>query len=319
MDNAMLNMSALATACRRGIAAAVVAGLAWVALSSDAAAQQVIMVVNGDPITAFDVEQRTRFLQLATKKTPSRQEVIDELIDEKIKLQLPKRFDFGGSTLDTDTDNAFNRMARGMRQSPKEFTAQLANAGVQPGTLKSRIKAEIIWTQVIRGKFQSSFQFNETEIIKELETSKQEDQSGFDYTLRPILFHVPSKSPQATIEARRREAEALRTRFENCLEGIPFARALRDISVRDQVTRSSADLPPPLREILEKTEVGRLTQPEVTQQGIELYALCSKKPSNADNTPGKRAAREELYSKQFQIKSKQYIKELRSQAYIVYK
>jgi peptidyl-prolyl cis-trans isomerase SurA len=316
----MLNVSALVTACRRGITAAAVAGLAWVAVSSDAAAQQVIVVVNGDPITTFDVEQRTRFLQLANKnKTPMRQEVIDELIDERLKLQLQKRFDFSGSSLDNEANNAFNRMAQGMRQTPKEFTAQLANAGVQPGTLKSRIKAEIIWTQVIRGKFQSNFQFNDNEILKELETGKQEDQSGYDYTLRPILFVARRGSPQATIEARRREAEALRGRFQNCQEGILFARTLSEVVVLDQLTRSSADLPPPLRDILEKTEVGRLTQPELTPQGIELYALCSKKQSSADNTPGKRAARDELYSKQFQVKSKQYLKELRAQAYIVYK
>jgi peptidyl-prolyl cis-trans isomerase SurA len=316
---AMLDMPALVAVCRRGIAAAAVAGMAWTAASTCAAAQQVLMLVNGDPITTFDVEQRTRFLQLMNKKTPARQEVIDELIDEKLKLQLPKRFDFSGASLDNDVNNSFNRMAWGMRQTPKEFTAQLASSGVQPGTLKSRIKAEIIWTQVIRGKYQSSFQFNELEILKELETGKPEDQSGYDYTLRPILFVVPPRSPQATTEARRREAEALRVRFENCQDGIPFARVLNGVIVREQVTRSSADLPPPLRAILEKTEVGRLTQPELTQHGIELYAVCSKKQSSADNSPGKRAAREELHSKVFQIKSKQYLKELRAQAYIVYK
>jgi len=315
----MLNMSDLATACRRCVMAAAVASLVWAAAGTDATAQQVLMVVNGDPITTFDVEQRTRFIQLATHKTPTRQEVIDELIDERIKLQLPKRFDFSASSLDTDVDNAFNNMARRVHQTPKEFIAQLAKAGVQPGTLKSRIKAEMIWTQVIRGKFQSSFQFNDNEVLKELETRHEDEKngSGFDYTLRPILFIVRRGSPQAMIESRRREAEALRVRFQNCEDGIPLARILREIVVRDQVTRSSADLPPALREILDKTEVGHLTQPELTSQGIELFALCSKKQSNADNTPGKRAAREELYSKQFQAKSKQYLKELRSQAYIV--
>ena len=316
---AMPDMPALLALCRRGIAAAMIAGLAWAVPSSPAAAQQVIMLVNGDPITSYDVEQRTRFLQLATRKTPTRQEVIDELIDEKIKLQLPKRFDFGGTSLDNEVDNNIKNMARRVHQTPKEFAAQLANAGVQIDTLKSRVKAEIIWTQVIRGKFQSSFQFNEQEILQELETRKQNDEAGYDYSLRPILFVVPRGSPQATIEARRREAEALRLRFQSCVEGISFARALTGVTVRDEITRSSADLPPPLREILDKTEVGRLTQPELTQNGIELFALCSKKPSSGDNTPGKRAAREELYSRKFQAKSKQYLKELRGQAYIVYK
>ena len=96
-------------------------------------------------------------------------------------------------------------------------------------------------------------------------------------------------------------------------------RALRDIAVRPSITRSSADLPPALREILEKTEIGRLTQPETTSEGVELYALCAKKPSAKDNTPGKRELREELYAKQFEINSKRYLKELREQAYIVYK
>ena len=34
----------------------------------------------------------------------------------------------------------------------------LPASGVQIGTLKSRLKAEIVWTQIIRGKYQASFQ-----------------------------------------------------------------------------------------------------------------------------------------------------------------
>lgn len=311
---AMFDVPVILNACRRSIAAVVVAGAAFA--SSGAAAQQVIMLVNGDPITAFDVEQRTRFLQLASGKVPARKEVIDELIDEKLKLQLIKRFDFSNIPIDTQVDNAINNMARGNR---KALVDQLASQGVQIGTLKSRYKAEIVWTQVIRGKFSSSFQFNEDEILKAVETRKKDDQGGYDYTLRPIMFVVPRGSPQTVLESRRREAEALRLRFQNCQDGIGFARALRDVTVRDQLSRSSADLAPQLREILEKTEVGKLTPPEVTQQGIELYALCGKKPSSADNSPLKREARDELISQRFQANAKKYLKELRDQAYIIYK
>jgi peptidyl-prolyl cis-trans isomerase SurA len=310
-------MLAVITACRRRIAVAAIAVMAIAAAASGAAAQNVLVVVNGDPITAFDIDQRSRFIQISTQKTPARQEVIDELIDEKLKLQLQRRFNMEG--IDNDVENAINNMARRMRMNQQQFTQQLASSGVQIGTLKSRIKAEIIWSQVIRGKFQSSFQFNDKDILAALETRKKDDQNSYDYTLRPILFLVPRGSPQAAFEARRREAEALRARFQNCDEGIPFARALRDIAVRDQVKRSSADLPPQLREILEKTEVGRLTPSELTQQGIELYALCEKKQSSADNTLGKREVREELVSEQFQANAKKYLKELRGQAMIEYK
>src|SRR6516162_10665247 len=57
-----------------------------------ALAQQVVVVVNGDPITAIDVAQRTKLLALSTHRNPERQEVVDNLIDEKLKLQIAKRF-----------------------------------------------------------------------------------------------------------------------------------------------------------------------------------------------------------------------------------
>jgi peptidyl-prolyl cis-trans isomerase SurA len=314
----MFDVSVIVTACRRSVAVAAVACIALIFANASASAQQVIMMVNGDPITNFDVEQRTRLLQLmGTGKVPARQEVLDDLIDEKIKLGLPRRFDFSSVNLDTEAENAIGRMAQKARKTKQQFAQELEKSGVQIGTLKSRLKAEIVWTQVIRGKFQSSFQINESEILTEMQSRGKDDKGGFDYTLRPIVFIVRPGSPDSAFEARRREAEGLRVRFDGCDEGIKFARALRDVVVRDQVTRSSADLPPQLREILEKSDVGKLSPPERTQQGIELYAMCGKKQSNADNTPAKREVREELYSAQFKAKSEKYLKELRSQAYIV--
>jgi peptidyl-prolyl cis-trans isomerase SurA len=288
-------------------------------MSGAVAQNTVVVVVNGDPITAFDIEQRTRFHQLADNKIPARQEVLDELIDEKLKLQLPKRYDFPTAALDNEVETTLKNMAKRQRVSMQQFTQSLASHGVQIGTLRSRVRAEMIWSQIIRSKYQSAFQVNENDILKELENRNKEDEGGFDYTLRPIIFIVPRGSLPAIVDARKREAEGLRMRFENCDEGVPFARALRDIAVLDLVKRSSADLPPQLRSILEKTEIGHLTPPEITTQGVEFYALCAKKPSSKDNTPGQREVRNEIYSKQFQIYSKRYLKELREQAYIVYK
>ena len=292
---------------------------AAVALCSPASAQQVVALVNGDPITAFDVEQRSKLTQLTTQNTPPRQTVIEELIEERLKLHLLKRFMIEG--IDGEVESAFSGMARRAQMTPQQLTEKLGQAGVAPGTLKSRIKAEIIWSQIIRGKFQSSFQFSEKDIMAKLETSNPEAKLsiGYDYTLRPILFVVPRGSPDSLRESRRKEAEALRSRFENCDSGVRMARGMRDVAVRNSTVRSSADLSPALREILEKTELGRLTPPEVTAQGIEVYALCRKEQSSAENTPEKRKVREEMASEQFQAQSKRYMKELRSQAMIEYR
>ena len=100
---------------------------------------------------------------------------------------------------------------------------------------------------------------------------------------------------------------------------ITFARALKDVAVRDQVIRSSADIPAELRKVLEGIEVGRLTPPEVTKFGVEMFAICAKKQSTADNSPGKRQAKESLIAQRYEQRSKQYLQELRRGAMLEYK
>jgi peptidyl-prolyl cis-trans isomerase SurA len=286
------------------------------ALATLARAQQVVVIVNGDPITALDIEQRSKLIQLSTHKAPTRQEVLDELINEKLKVREAKKF--GLDIPNSDVDNAYASMASRMRLTPEQLTEQLAKSGVHTATLKARIKADITWPQLVRGRFQSSLQIGDKDILTAME-SKPNDSVGYDYTLRPILFLVPTGSPEPLVEGRKREAESLRSRFQDCDSGIAFARALKDVAVRDQVIRSSADIPAELRKVLDGVEVGRLTPPEVTKFGIEMFAICAKKESAADNSPVRRQARESIMAQRYEQLSKQYLQEVRRGAMLEYK
>ena len=264
----------------------------------------------------IDVDQRSKLTQLSTHKVPPRQEVIDELINEKLKLREAKKF--GLEITASEVDTAYASMAGRMRFTADQLTQQLARSGVNVSTLKARIKADIAWAQIVRGRYQASLQIGEKDILSAMET-KSDDTVGYDYTMRPILFLVPTGSPEAFIDGRKREAEALRGRFQGCEEGIAFARALKDVAVREQVVRSSADIPAELRKVLEGIEVGRLTPPEITKFGVEMFAICAKKESSADNSPGKRQAKESLMAKRYEQRSKQYLQEIRRGAMLEYK
>jgi peptidyl-prolyl cis-trans isomerase SurA len=279
-------------------------------------AQHVVLLVNGEPITALDIEQRAKLDQLSTHKLPSRQDVIDELITEKLKIREGKKW--GLEVSDSEVDTAFSTMAARMRMNPEQLIKELAKSGVNAATLKHRIKADIVWPQLVRGRYQASLQVGEKDLLTAME-NKSDEGAGYDYTLRPILFLVPSGSPETFVEGRKREAESLRSRFQGCDDGLNFARALKDVAIREQVVRSSADLPAELRKMLEGVEVGRLTPPEVTKFGVEMYAICTKKESASDNTPAKRQARESVMARRYEQKSKQYLQELRRGAMLEYK
>jgi peptidyl-prolyl cis-trans isomerase SurA len=205
-----------------------------------------------------------------------------------------------------------------MRLTADQLTDQLAKSGIHVATLKARIKADLTWPQLVRGRYSSSLQIGDKDILTAMD-SKSTDTVGYDYTLRPILFLVPAGSPETFVEGRKREAEALRNRFQDCESGIAFARALKDVAVRDQVIRSSADIPVELRKVLEGVEVGRLTTPEVTKFGVEMFAMCAKKESTADNSPIRRQVRESIMAQRYEQRSKQYLQELRRGAMLEYK
>jgi peptidyl-prolyl cis-trans isomerase SurA len=242
--------------------------------------------------------------------------VLDELINERLKLREAKKFGLDVSVSEVDT--AYASMASRMRFTADQLTQQLAKSGVNVSTLKARIKADIAWSQIVRGRYASSLQIGDKDIVSAMDPNSDAT-AGYDYTMRPILFLVPAGSAETFIEGRKREAEALRGRFQGCEEGITFARALKDVAVREQVIRSSADIPAELRKVLEGIEVGRLTPPEVTKFGVEMFAICAKKESTADNSPGKRQAKESLMAQRYEQRSKQYLKELRRGAMLEYK
>ena len=59
-------------------------------------------MVNGEPITNYDIEQRTKLNFLTTHKQMPRQDVINELINEKVKIKEAKKFGVDPSSSDVD-------------------------------------------------------------------------------------------------------------------------------------------------------------------------------------------------------------------------
>jgi len=295
---------------------AVLAGVSLIIPSP--AVAQVVVVANGSPITELDIQQRTKLLLSANHKAPTRQEVINELIDDRIKIAKAKTY--GLEVSNAEIENAFNTMAARQGVTPQQFTTILDRLGVTANAVKARIRAELTWQQLIRGKFESALRVGDSDISLALHSSGDDGKEavGYIYTLYPVMLIVPSGSPPAIVEAKRREAENLRGRFQSCQEGLALARALRDVAVRDPVTRDSSDLPQAMRDLLGSMEIGRLTTPDVTAQGLQMFALCDKKKSIADS-PAKRTAREQIFAQKFETESKKYLEELRKQAMIEYK
>jgi peptidyl-prolyl cis-trans isomerase SurA len=311
---AMSPLAYPASACRQLVVATAIATLMVMTTTLVAPAQTVVAKVNGEPITALDVESRMKFTHLSTQKQAARPDVINELIDEKLKIREGKRW--GIEHTDAEVDSMYANMASRMHQSADQLTQNLQKGGVNPQTLKTKIRADSVWGQLVRGRYASSLQLSEKDIELALQAKNQSGQSttAIEYTLRPILILVPPGSQPATFDAKRKDAEALRGRFKSCEDGLPAARAAGAV-VRDQVIRNSGDLNPEYQKILDAVPVGQLTAPEVTRHGVEMWAICGKQDSKAD-APVKKQTREALANERFEQQSKAYLQRLRREALI---
>src|SRR6202790_544706 len=106
------------------------AALILMACASLLHAQTVAVMVNGEPISKYDIEQRSQLTYITTHKAADRQQVIDDLIDEKVKIREGKKF--GVDPSPSDIDQSYAAMSSRMRITADQLTKSLESQGIRP-------------------------------------------------------------------------------------------------------------------------------------------------------------------------------------------
>ena len=147
---------------------------------------------------------------------------------------------------------------------------------------------------------------------------EQAQTKATQYSLQQIVLVVPRGAAEGVRAGRIKEAEALRSRFTDCESGVPMAREIREVVVKDPVVRTSTDLGTQYKKLLDSTADGRMTPPEITTTGIEVVAVCSRREVIADIS-SRREFREELLTRRVGDFEKSYLERLRKQSIIEYR
>ena len=178
----------------------------------------------------------------------------------------------------------------------------------------------MVWTSLVRGRFKESLQVGEKDVAaaakeggEQTETEALRIQDAADRADRAAKGRRP-----AAIEARKKEAEALRERVQSCEEANSYFKSMQNAAIRDVVTKTSADLPGPLRELLDKTPIGHLTAARDHQAGRRDGGAVRPQADHGRHAEEARN-REKMYTEKYEAKSKAYLKEIRKAAMIEYR
>jgi peptidyl-prolyl cis-trans isomerase SurA len=170
------------------------------------------------PITEYDIQQRT-----AGGHFPKHNRHRSSWPDRR-SAQIARAKVYGLEIGDAEVNNAFDSMASRQHITTAQFSQVLERAGISPNTVKARIRAELTWQQLIRGKYAASLQVGESDIAKALKERSEGDAPavGYIYTLYPVMIVVARGSNEATLAAKRSEAENLVVGSSPAMRGWPW-------------------------------------------------------------------------------------------------
>lgn len=285
--------------------------------------QSIVVLVNDQPISAYDVTQRLRFISASSRKkvTPQlRKQVIERLIQERIQLQEAKKM--GINVRPDQINRVLDDMAKRNKMTTDQLISALRQLGVHPKTLKDRISANIAWLGVVRRKFGRQINVGQMQVDKALSTvpadAKTKGEKKTEYQLQRVRLPVSDNSDQRQLAQRLVEAEQLRGRFKSCESMENVIKGFRRATVKDIGRKTSDVLPQPTRAILANAKAGQMTPPTITASGIELYAVCGRKSVVSDRKQ-RQVVRNKLREQEYKILAQRHLRDLRQDAYIEYR
>ena len=272
------------------------------------------VLVNDVPITAYDIDQRVRLAKIGGGKA-DKKSATEELIDETLEGLEAQRQNVQIS--DAQVSGAFAQIAQNVKMNPDQLVKALASQGIDAGSLKKRLKAQMTWQALVQQRTLQKATIKSQDVTAALSAKGDLDATITEYTVQPIVFVVPSGSPAGVYDQRRTEAQGFRQRYSGCDNGLDQAKQLRDVVVKPQERRDSSLLDGPQADILKNTAVGAATAPAQTPDGIVIMGVCAKR--DIQSTAAARAEVENsLYLQQSADLGKDYLKELRDRAIIEY-
>ena len=282
-------------------------------MTPPAFASEIKYVVNDIPITSGDIAHRAAFLKLQRKKGDAAQEMIDQT------LRLAEARRLGIRISDAQVEAAYQRFATNNKMQLGQLDGVMEKSGVSKDHFKEFIRAQMAWNQALSARYRSGEggSVTEQDAVRRMLDKGGAKPSATEYMLQQVIFVVPASERSATLAKRKREADAMRARFNGCTTTREFAKGLIDVTVRDLGRVLAPQLPSDWAEQIKATKVGGATTTRETERGVEFIGICSSREVSDDKTAQMVFQSEGSSDKAADDLSKKYVDELKAKARIV--
>ena len=249
--------------------AALACGLA---LSGSVLAQDLFaprVYVNDRVITAYEIDQRARLLQVLRAPGNPEEEALKALIDDRLRQSEAERL--GLSLTEEELMSGMEEFSARANLSAEALIAELAKIDISAETYRDFISVSLLWRKAVRARFLGRIPVSQNDIDLALEASAR------PRALRVLVSELVIPADGAAVE----EALALANRLSDTIntEG-GFAAAAREYSAAPTAGAGGrldwiplANLPPPIAATVLSLGPGEVSDPVVVPGAVVLFQL----------------------------------------------
>ncbi|WP_019220460.1 peptidylprolyl isomerase [Bartonella senegalensis] len=278
----------------------------------------IVVTVNGNPITNYDIQRRTAFLRLQQKQGNLFEQAKNELINEALKNTEIKRRNIEVSN--DEVDKAFENFAIQNNMAVDQLNQILIQNDITVQHFKDYIRGQIGWGRLVNARYQAEMgMISEQEAVRRILKNGGVKPSTNEYTLQRIIFVIPAHRRSEIFERRQREANSFRAHFRGCANSQKQAKGILDVTIRHLGKFLEPQLPSAWEQAILATPVGKMTQFQETTDGIEAVAVCKIKRVSDDYVARLIFSLQDNKQKspqKLEMLSEKYLKELRQVALI---
>lgn len=244
-----------------------------------------------------------------------RKRALDELIEERLKLQEAQRL--GISIDESEVDGIINSIASRNKTTPQQFAQNLKTMGADIESMRARFRSTLAWNAVVRRRFSAQVSVSQRDIDRMVSSAAGNAEDQVELRLHRITLPVSGTLDQKAMAQRLDEAERIWRGFKGCATTAALAKS-QGAKFEDLGARKPSAVPEPTRSLLLGAKDNEMVPPNMSSQGVELYAVCGRKVTKGDGQVREQVA-QELQQKEFEVLAERHLRDLRQDAHIEYR
>ncbi|MEO7241977.1 MAG: peptidylprolyl isomerase, partial [Variovorax sp.] len=262
--------------------------------SQQRAAEYIVALVNSEPITNTDVQNRVdRLLESEADasrlpQTELARRVLERLVMERIQLQEAK--DYGLKIDDAAVDAAERSVAQQNDVSPDELRRRITEAGISREQMRRELREQLAFAKLREREVEAKVKISDLDIdryLQEQRANTKADGAAGEINLAHVLVAVPESASEAQVAALKRRADAIAARAGG---GEDFAKLANETSdAPDRVNGGALGLrgperyPPLFVQATQGLGVGGVAGPVRSGAGFHVLKVLVRNQAGGDN------------------------------------